>query len=336
MCHSDCHACNGDWGLDSWPIAPGHEISGIVRQVGNKVTKFKVGDKVGVGCMVQSCNECDLCKEGLEQHCPNMIQTYGSMFPEGKGANFKNAEGRHTNGGYSRDIVVNDKFVFHIPENMDMKYAGVLLCAGITTFSPLNRHILQKGGGKGKNVAIVGFGGLGQMAIKLCKAMEVDSVTVLSRSDKKKAEAERLGCKYLIHSDDEALKNAARSFDVILDTVAAPHDIAKLTPTMKVGGTHVLLGAIGKPFEISAFSLIGSRHSLEGSLIGGIPETQEMLDFCAKHNIVPEYEVIHAKDADDQFQAMMKGTSGGNRRVIDLATLDQLPIVDKDSSNPSQ
>lgn len=336
MCHSDCHACNGDWGLDSWPIAPGHEIAGVVKSVGDKVTNFKKGDRVGVGCMVESCKNCDLCEQGLEQHCPNMIQTYGSVFPQGKGENFKETEGQHTNGGYSKDIVVNEHFVFHIPENMDMKYAGVLLCAGITTFSPLNRHILQKGGGKGKTVAIVGFGGLGQMAIKIAQAMEVDSVTVLSRSDKKKADADRLGCDYLVYTNEEELNNAARSFDVILDTVAAPHDVGQLASTLRVGGTIVLLGAVGKPFEVSAFSLLFSRHSIEGSLIGGIPETQEMLDFCAAHDIVPEFEVISAKDADAQFKAMMEGTAGGNRRVIDMATLQELIVVDKDAVQPSQ
>jgi len=333
MCHSDCHACNGDWGLDSWPIAPGHEIAGVITSIGDKVSNFKVGDKVGVGCMVESCMSCDLCKQGLEQHCPNMIQTYGSVFPKGKGANMKGAEDSHTNGGYSKDIVVNEHFVFHIPETMDMKYAGVLLCAGITTFSPLNRHILQKGGGKGKHVAIVGFGGLGQMAIKIAQAMEVDSVTILSRSDKKKADADRLGCKYMVYSDEENVTNASRSFDLVLDTVAAPHDVGQLASTMKVGGTYVLLGAVGKPFEVSAFSLLFSRHSIEGSLIGGIPETQEMLDFCAKHNIVPEYEVIAAKDADTQFKAMMAGTAGGNRQVIDMSTLGDLPVVDTETAS---
>lgn len=324
MCHSDCHACNGDWGLNFYPIAPGHEISGVVRAVGEKVTNFKVGDKVGVGCMVESCRTCDLCNAGLQQHCPAMVQTYGSTFPEGRGENFKSAEGNHTNGGYTSDITVEENFVFGIPEGMDMKYAGVLLCAGITTFSPLNRHILQKGGGKGKTIAIVGFGGLGQMAIKLAKAMDVDSITILSRNDKKKAEADKLGCEYLVYNDEEALSKAGRSFDLVLDTVSAPHDVAKLASTLKVGGSWVLLGAVGQPFEVSAFPLIFNQTSIEGSLIGGIPETQEMLDFCAKHNVVPEYEVISAKDADAQFKALMNGTASANRKVIDMSTLKDL------------
>ncbi|KAG7342981.1 alcohol dehydrogenase GroES domain protein [Nitzschia inconspicua] len=337
MCHSDCHACNGDWGLDSWPIAPGHEIAGVVTAIGSSVSKFKVGEKVGVGCMVESCRNCDMCQDGLEQHCPNMIQTYGSIFPKGKGDNMKDAEGNHTNGGYSTAITVNEHFVFHIPEGMDMKYAGILLCAGITTYSPLNRHILQKGGGKGKKVAIVGFGGLGQMAIKLAKAMGVDTVTILSRSDKKKEQASKLGCEYIAYSNEDSVKEATRSFDVVLDTVSAPHDIASLLPVLKVGGAYVLLGAVGKPFEISAMSLIFNRYAIEGSLIGGVPETQEMLDFCAKHQIVPEYRVIDAKEANQQFKAMMNGESLADRCVIDISTLKNLEVVDSKLENgPAQ
>lgn len=308
MCHSDCHACNGDWGLNMFPISPGHEIAGTIRAVGEKVTNFQVGEKVGVGCMVESCRNCDMCQAGLEQHCPKMTQTYGSPFPDGRGDHFKAAVGNHTNGGYSSSITVDQHFAFKIPDGMNMEYAGVLLCAGITTFSPLNRHILQKGGGKGKTVGVVGYGGLGQMALKLAKAMNVDKVVILSRSDKKRSAADAQGCEYINYSDEEALSAATRSLDVVLDTVSAPHDVAKLVSTMKVGGHWVLLGAIGKTFEVSPFALIGSRHAIEGSLIGGIPETQEMLDFCAKNGIIPEYEVISAKDADKQFKAMMEGS----------------------------
>lgn len=267
-----------------------------------------------------------------------MTQTYGSFFPKGKGENMKGAEGYHTNGGYSTAITVNKDFVFHIPEGMDMKYAGVLLCAGITTFSPLNRHILQKGGGKGKKVAIVGFGGLGQMAVKIAKAMGVDSVTILSRSDKKKEQAYKLGCEYISYSNEDNLKSATRSFDVVLDTVSAPHDIVSMLPVLKVGGTYVLLGAVGKPFEISSMGLIFNRYAIEGSLIGGIPETQEMLDFCANHNITPEYRVIDAKDANQQFKAMMNGESPPDRCVIDISTLKNLKVVESkpNSSDPAQ
>lgn len=185
----------------------------------------------------------------------------------------------------------------------------------------MNRHILKKGGGKGKSVAVLGFGGLGQMAIKIAKAMDVDKITVMSRSDKKKADAERMGCDYLVHSNEDEVAKHGRMFDVVIDTVAALHNVSALANTMKVGGTWVLLGAVAAPFDVSAFQLLVSRYSIEGSLIGGIPETQEMLDFCAKHNIVPEYQVIHAKDADAQFKALMDGTAAANRKVIDISTL---------------
>jgi alcohol dehydrogenase (NADP+) len=241
------------------------------------------------------------------------------------------AEGNHTNGGYSTAITVNEHFVYHIPDSMDMKYAGVLLCAGITTFSPLNRHILQKGGGKGKKVAIVGFGGLGQMAIKIAKAMGVDSVTILSRDNKKLQQAEKLGCEYIAYSNHDDVEAATRSFDVVLDSVSAPHDIGSLTSTLKVGGTYVVLGAVGKPFEISAMIIIFNRYAIEGSLVGGTPETQEMLDFCAKHNIVPEYRVIDAKDANRQFKALINGEANAVRCVIDISTLKNLEVVDKSS-----
>jgi len=326
MCHSDCHACNGDWGLDFWPIAPGHEIAGTVTAIGYSVTKFKVGSKVGVGCMVESCRECGLCQAGLEQHCLEMILTYGSIFPQNKGENTEKAIGNHTNGGYSTAITVNEQFVFQIPEGMDMKYAGILLCAGITTFSPLNRHILLKGGGKGKTVGIVGFGGLGQMAIKIAQAMGVDSIAVLSRGDKKREAAEKLGCKYHDYTNADNLKALARSFDVVLDSVSASHDIGSLVTTLLVGGTYVLLGAVGKSFELNAVPLLYSRHSIEGSLIGGVPETQEMLNFCAEHKIVPEYRVIDAKEANAQFKAFMEGTASADRCVIDISTLKNLEV----------
>jgi uncharacterized zinc-type alcohol dehydrogenase-like protein len=323
MCHSDVHACNGDWMVNKYPIAPGHEIAGIVREVGANVKNFKVGDKVGVGCMVESCRSCELCKDGIENHCLGMIQTYSSDFPPGKGPNMEKAVGYHTNGGYSTDITVNEHFVFHIPTNMKMEYAGILLCAGITMFSPLNRHVLQKGGGKGKKVGVVGFGGLGQMGVKLAKAMGAE-VTVFSRNNKKEAKAKELGADILIHTDEEAVKAAYRKFDVVLDTVSAAHPVAPLVNTIKVGGTYVMIGGVPKPFEISSFQMLFNRQTIEGSLIGGCPETQQMLDFCAEHNIVPEYKVIHAKDASEQFKAMSAGDADAMRAVIDISTLKEL------------
>jgi len=308
------------------PIAPGHEISGVVREVGSDVKNFKVGDSVGVGCMVESCRSCEQCRDGLEQHCDKMTQTYGSKYPEGlktTSSTFKKAIGAQTNGGYGTDITVNEHFVFHLPKSMKPEYAGVLLCAGITMYSPLNRHIKQNGGGKGKKVGIVGFGGLGQMGVKLAKAMGAD-VTVFSRSNSKERQAKKLGADLLVHTDEDALKAATRKFDLVIDTVSADHPVASMLNTLKVGGKYVLIGAVTKPYEISPMPLLFGRLGLEGSLIGGIPETQEMLDFCSEHNIVPEYKVIHAKDATAHFKAMMEGSSDASRSVIDMSTLKDL------------
>lgn len=322
MCHSDLHAVNGDWGLNTHPMAPGHEVAGIVSAVGQNVKGFNVGDRVGVGCMVESCRSCSLCDCGLEQHCPQMVQTYGSQFPahNHSGSTFDDTVGYHTNGGYSTDITVNEHFVFHVPENIDLECVGPLLCAGITTFSPLNKHILKKGGGQGKRVGIVGFGGLGHMAAKLALAMGAE-VAIFSRNKSKEDEAKAMGATILVHSDDEQVKANTRTFDVILDTVSASHPIAPLMNMLKVGSAYVLLGAIGQPFEISAFPMIMNNQSLEGSLIGGVPETQQMLDFCAEHNVHPDIEIIHARDANDQFRAMANGTASASRKVIDMSTL---------------
>jgi len=323
MCHSDLHACNGDWGLNKHPITPGHEIAGIVSSVGCDVTKFKAGDQVGVGCFVESCRECDLCKDGLEQHCSCAVQTYSTDYPEGKGEHMKECEGYHTNGGYSTDIVVKDHFVFKVPENIELEVVGPLLCAGITTFSPLNRHLLQKGGGKGKTVGIVGFGGLGHMAVKIALAMGA-SVTVLSRTNGKEAEAKAMGVDILAHSDKAALAAAARKFDVVLDTVSASHAVAPLVNTLKVGGAYVLLGAIPQPFETSSFQLLFGRNSIEGSLVGGMAETQEMLDFCSEHNCIPQTFTISAKEANAHFKAMADGSAGAARAVIDMSTIGDM------------
>ena len=324
MCHSDLHACNGDWGINLYPFTPGHEIAGIVTAVGANVKDFKVGDRAAVGCFVQSCGTCDLCSEGLEQYCPKAVQTYGTIFPEGKGDNFNEATGYHTNGGYSDKIVVNQRFVFQIPTSISMEAAGPLLCAGITVFSPLNRHVLKKAGdGKKRHVGVVGFGGLGHMAVQIAKAMGAD-VTVFSRSNKKEAQAHALGANLLVHTDEKALSEQVRAFDTIIDTVSESHPVASIVGTLKVGGTMVLLGAIGAPFQVSAFPLLANNHKIEGSLVGGIPETKEMLEFCAKHDIIPHCKVIHAKDASAHFTSMSEGTSGAERYVIDISTLKDL------------
>ncbi|CAB9519109.1 Mannitol dehydrogenase (Fragment) [Seminavis robusta] len=322
MCHSDLHACNGDWGLNAFPIAPGHEIAGVVKSVGADVKDLKVGDKVGVGCFVEACFSCGLCEQGEQNLCRECVQTYGNPYPKGKGHD--ECAGYHTNGGYSTSITVRSDFVFKVPEGISMEYVGPLLCAGITMFSPLNRHILMKEGEKPKSIGIVGFGGLGQMGVKLAKAMGCE-VTVLSRSTSKKDEAAKLGAEILAHSDEEAMKAAAYSFDVILDTVSAHHEIAPMMTTLKVGGTYVCIGAFGQTFGISPIGLIFNHHKIEGSLVGGIPETQKMLEFCSEHNILPEIKVIAAKDATDQFKALADGSAGALRAVIDMSTLSDLP-----------
>jgi uncharacterized zinc-type alcohol dehydrogenase-like protein len=327
MCHSDVHASNGDWGLDAmpnfYPFTPGHEIAGTVRAVGDKVTKFKVGDRVGVGCMVNSCKSCDLCTAGAEQHCPKMIQTYSSPYPDGDGVS-KDVAGKITNGGYSTSITVVDEFVLPIPANLKLEHAGPLLCAGITTFSPLNRHILKKGGGKGKKVGVVGFGGLGHMAVKLAHAMGAE-VHVISRSLAKEAEAKAIGATgIVVHTDEDAVKAATRKFDVILDTVSAEHGVEKLLGMTAVFGTYVLIGGVPTPFPVSAMQLLFNHISIEGSLIGSIGETNEMLQFCAEHNVVPDIKIIDAQDAAAQFTALINGSAGARRAVIDMSTLSKM------------
>ena len=319
MCHSDLHACNGDWGVNKYPIAPGHEIAGIVKSVGADVTKYKVGDRVAVGCFVEACMTCELCQEGLQNYCRSHVQTYSSPFPKGKGHD--ECAGCHTNGGYTSNITVRSDFVFKVPDGMDLEYAGPLLCAGITMFSPLNRHVLKQGGNK--KVGIVGFGGLGQMGVKLAKAMNSE-VTVFSRSLSKKEQAANLGADILVHTDEEAMKKAAFTFDVIVDTISVEHDIQHIMQTLKVGGTYVCIGGVPQPFKVSPLGLIFNNYKLEGSLVGGIPETQEMLDFCEKHRVMPAIKVIHAKDANAQFKSLQDGSAEVERAVIDMSTLAEL------------
>jgi uncharacterized zinc-type alcohol dehydrogenase-like protein len=224
---------------------------------------------------------------------------------------------------HSDKIVVDEHFVFKVPESISLEVVGPLMCAGITTFSPLNRHILQKGGGKGKKVGVVGLGGLGHMAVKLAKAMGAE-VTVLSRSMAKEAEAKAMGAHIMVHSDDAVLAANARTFNVIIDTVAFSHPVAPIVNTLKVGGTYVLLGGIAEPFTLGAFPMLFNRYAVEGSLVGGMAETQQMLDFCAEHGIVPECKTIPASEANDYFKAMAAGTNGAIRAVIDMSTLKDL------------
>lgn len=307
ICHSDIHSARGEWGPVQYPFVPGHEIAGIVAAVGSAVTKHAVGDRVGVGCMVDSCGECVHCHEGEEQYCLNgMTGTYGSV----------DRYGQYTQGGYSSHIVVTEDFVVRIPDALSLEAAAPLLCAGITTYSPL-RHW---GVTAGQKVAIVGLGGLGHMAVKLAHAMGAE-VTVLSQSLKKKEDGLKLGADhYYATSDPETFKSLAGSFDLIINTVSAKIDINAYLSLLAVDGTLVNVGAPSEPLPVQVFSLIPARRSFAGSNIGGIRETQEMLDFCAEHKIAPEIEVISADRIDEAWERVMK-SDVRYRFVIDIATL---------------
>jgi len=307
ICHSDIHFARGEWGSVNYPIVPGHEITGIVADVGSEVTKFAVGDRVGVGCMVDSCRECVNCRKGEEQYCLNgHTLTYGAV----------DKYGQLTQGGYSTHIVVDEDFVLRIPEGIELDVAAPLLCAGITTYSPL-RHW---GAGPGKKVAIIGLGGLGHMAVKLARAMGAE-VTVLSRSLKKKDDALRLGADhYYATSDPETFEKLAGSFDLIINTVSAKIDVNAYLSLLALDGTLVNVGAPAEPLSLNVFSLLGQRRSYAGSLIGGIRETQEMLDFCAKHHIVPEIEVISADKIDEAYERVL-ASDVRYRFVIDISTM---------------
>ena len=314
VCHSDLHVARNELGGGTpYPIVPGHEIAGVVTAVGGNVSRFKVGDRVGVGCMVDSCRTCAACQEGEEQYCvPGMTQTYGSADPLGE------AVGQTiTQGGYSDRITVKQDFVLRIPDALPLDAAAPLLCAGITTYSPL-RHWKV---GEGSKVAVVGLGGLGHMAVKLAHAMGAE-VTVLSTSDRKKADAERMGAKhFLINSDKAAMKAAAETFDLIINTVSATHEIARHLTLLARDGTMVMLGLTTEGLPVFARSLLWRRRSVAGSLIGGIRETQEMLDFCAEHDIVCDIETI-APDQIDEVYDRMEKSDVRYRFVIDMARMN--------------
>lgn len=308
VCHSDLHQVRNEWGNSMFPIVPGHEIVGKVTAIGSNVSKFKVGELAAIGCLVDSCRKCDNCKEGLEQYCSNgMVGTYNGMEKDGSGPTY---------GGYSKMILAHEDFVLHISDKLPLEGVAPLLCAGITTYSPL-RHWKV---GKGQKVGILGLGGLGHMGVKLAVSFGAD-VTMLSHSASKKADAERLGAHhFLLTSDDEQVKAAANSFDFILNTVSAPHDYNMYLNLLKTNGTMVCVGAPPTPAQVPAFNLIFQRRSIAGSLIGGLPETQEMLDYCASHNIVSDVEVIDIKDINESYERMLKGDVR-YRFVIDMATL---------------
>ncbi|HEY9044814.1 MAG TPA: NAD(P)-dependent alcohol dehydrogenase [Ohtaekwangia sp.] len=308
ICHSDLHQIRDEWGGSVFPMVPGHEIVGKVVKVGAHVKKFKVGDLAGVGCLVDSCRTCDNCKDGLEQYCTNGVSpTYNGYEQDRKTPTF---------GGYSNTIVVHEDFVLRIPEKLSLPAVAPLLCAGITTYSPL-RHWKV---GKGHKLAVLGLGGLGHMGVKFGVAFGAE-VTVLSSSPSKEAAAKQLGAhKFVVTSDKKQLDSVRGSFDFILDTVSAEHDLNLYLSLLKTNGTHICVGVPSEPAAVAAFSIIGGRKSLAGSMIGGLPETQEMLDFCAEHNIVSDIELINIQDVDRAFDRMVKGDVR-YRFVIDMASL---------------
>ncbi|MFF4592523.1 NAD(P)-dependent alcohol dehydrogenase [Amycolatopsis sp. NPDC001319] len=307
ICHSDIHQARDEWGGSTFPMVPGHEIAGVVAAVGSGVTKYQVGDRVGVGCMVDSCGECEYCIAGTEQFCvKGNVQTYN-------GVGF---DGEVTYGGYSRQVVVKDAFVCRIPEGIGLDVAAPLLCAGITTYSPLR----QWGAGPGKKVAVVGFGGLGHMAVKLAAAMGAE-VTVLSQSLKKQEDGLKLGAKDYFATSDESTFDVLRGrFDLVLNTVSAKLPVDAYLSLLRVGGAMVNVGAPGEPLEYNVFSLLGGNKILAGSMIGGIAETQEMLDFCAEHGVGAEIETITADQVNTAYERV-ENSDVRYRFVIDASTI---------------
>lgn len=311
VCHSDLHTARGEWGGSNYPVVPGHEVVGKVTKVGSSVSNFKVGDHVGVGCLVDSCRTCPSCKEGLQQYCDTgaMVFTYNSPdihFP-----------GKMTYGGYSSQIVVDQGFVLKISPKLDLAAAAPLLCAGITTYSPMRRWRV----GKGQKVGVVGLGGLGHMGIKFSHAFGAHTVA-FTTSESKIADAKRLGAdEVVISKDDAQMAKHANSFDFILNTVAASHNLDAFTGLLKRDGTMCLVGAPEHPHPSpSVMNLIFRRRSIAGSLIGGIPETQEMLDFCAQHGIVSDIELIPIQKINEAYERMLKGDVK-YRFVIDNSSL---------------
>jgi len=307
ICHSDIHTARSEWGPTAYPCVPGHEIVGKVIQVGKKVKKFKVGDLAGVGCFVDSCGKCKNCKTHEEQFCEgHTVFTYNSMELDGK---------TPTQGGYSSHIVVKEKYVLKIKKGLPLDRVAPLLCAGITTYSPLKRYNVRKG----MRVGVVGLGGLGHMAVKLAKSMGAE-VLIFSTSPGKEKDAKKLGAKhFVVTKNPENFAAWAGKLDLIIDTVSAKHDFTPYLSTLKIDGTHVLLGAAPEPNEVSAFAVIFGRRRLTGSLIGGIKETQEMLDYCARKKVFSDIELIHASKINEAYERTIKGDVK-YRFVIDAKT----------------
>jgi len=307
VCHTDVHLTRNEWFPGIFPMVPGHEIVGIVGQVGEHVTKFSIGDRAAVGVMVDSCRDCDDCRNGQEQFCSvSPVVTYNNL----------DHYGRPAYGGYANNIVLNEDFAHHISPTLDLAAVAPLLCAGITTYSPLRRWKV----GKGHKLAVVGLGGLGHMAVKFGAAFGAE-VTVLSTSPHKEEAARTLGAHhFVVTKDEEQMKAAARSFHFIIDTVAADHDINPYMTLLKANGVYINVGMPAEPWQLSSFTLAMGNKVVAGSGAGGLPETQEMLDFCAEHNIVADIELIAIKDIHTAFERMLKGDVL-YRFVIDMATL---------------
>ena len=308
ICHSDIHTVRGDWGPQTYPLTVGHEIVGVVAEVGSDVTRHAVGDRVGVGCLVNSCRECDNCRAGQEQYCTGgNVGTYASV----------DRDGTITQGGYSTHVVVDADFVLKVPEAIPYESAAPLLCAGITTFSPLRHWNV----GPGKKVAVVGLGGLGHMGVKFAVALGAE-VTVLSQTLSKKDAGLAMGAHhYYATSDPATFETLKNEFDVILNTVSAPLDLNAYLSLLRLDGTLVAVGAPPEPQPIRVFSLFGQRRSFAGSSIGGIPETQEMLDFCAEHGITADTELIDASYINEAYERVL-ASDVRYRFVIDAKTFD--------------
>jgi len=305
ICHSDIHQARGEWGRDLFPMVPGHEIAGTVAAVGPGVTTFAVGDRVGVGVLVDSCRECGNCQRGMEQHCAEgMIDTYNAI----------GRDGEVTQGGYARQIVTDERFVHRIPDSLPLDQAAPLLCAGITVYAPLRRW----GAGPGVEVGVIGMGGLGHLAVKLAHAMGA-RVTVISHTLAKQADGARLGADaYVAASEPGALKALRNSLDLIICTVSAETDMNRYLGLLRTHGVLVNVGLPVEPLTVSAFALIGGDRALAGSAIGGVPQTQEMLDFCAEHGIVADVEVIDIADINAAWKRI-KASDVRYRFVIDIA-----------------
>ncbi len=307
ICHSDLHASRNDWKWARYPMVPGHEIVGTVSAVGDKVSRHKIGDRVAIGCMVDSCLECSHCEADLEQYCrQGMVGTYNGT---------DRRDGTTTMGGYSERIVCREEFVLKVPDTLSMADAAPLLCAGITTYSPLRTWKI----GPGSKVAVVGVGGLGHMGVKLAAAMGAE-VTVVSRTQDKAADAKALGAtQFLLSTDKDAMKAHAGAFDMVLNTIPVPHDVTPYFDLLRIDGVQVLVGVIGTLPNMSSLPLLG-RKVLTGSGIGGLAETQEMLDFCAENGVTPDIEVIAIQDVNDAYERMEK-SDVKYRFVIDMESL---------------